>query len=116
MWRRPPILPNEIMPTISLSVPHELGQETAAERIKTVLVVLSRQYAEHVTDVEQEWQQHTLQFRFRSLGFNISGTLQSHAERVECSCQLPLAAMIMRGKIETTLREELEKLLGNVEG
>jgi len=35
-----------------------------------------------------------------------------HAERVDCLCQLALAAMIMRGKIETTLREELEKLLG----
>ena len=104
------------MPTISLSVAHALGQETAAERIKTVLVGLSRQYAEQVTDVEQEWQQHTLQFRFRSLGFKISGTLQSHAERVECSCNLPLAAMIMRGKIESTLREELEKVLGEEQG
>jgi len=99
------------MPTISLSVPHKLGQEAAAERIKDVLVRVSRQYAEHVSDVEQEWQQQTLRFRFRSLGFKISGTLEMHAERVECSCQMPLAAMIMRGKIETTLRDELEKLL-----
>ena len=104
------------MPTISLSVPHELGQAAAAERIKDVLVRVRRQYAEHVSDVEQEWHQHTLQFRFRALGFKIAGTLQSHAERVECSCQLPLAAMIMRGKIETTLREELEKLLGDADG
>ena len=99
------------MPTISLSVSHQLGKEVAAERIKDVLVRVSRQYAEHVSDVEQEWQQHTLRFRFRSLGFKISGTLEMHAERVECSCQMPLAAMMMRGKIETTLREELKKLL-----
>jgi hypothetical protein len=93
-----------------------LGQAVAAERIKDVLARVSRQYAEHVTDVEQEWQQHTLQFRFRAMGFKIAGTLQSHDESVACSCQLPLAAMIVRGKIETTLREELEKLLGGAEG
>ena len=104
------------MPTISLSVPHQLGQVAAAERIKDALERVSRQYAEHVTDVEQEWQHHTLRFRFRALGFKIAGTLALHAERVECSCQMPLAAMIMRGKIETTVREELEKLLSDVEG
>ena len=104
------------MPTIRVSVSHELGQAAAAERIEDVLVRLSRQYAEHVTDVEQQWEQHTLVFRFRSLGFKIAGTLETHAERVECSCQLPLAAMIMRGKIETTLREELTKLLCDEEG
>ena len=90
-----------------------MGQEIAAERIRDVLARVSRRYAEHVTDVEQEWRQHMLQFSFRALGFKITGTLQSYAERVECSCQMPLAAMIMRGKIEATLREELEKLLND---
>jgi len=99
------------MPSYSVSVPHNLGQEPARARVERFLDSVQRDYAAHVSNVSGEWSNNRLDFRFLASGLNVSGTLVVGEQLVEVSGPLPLAAMLFRGQIERTIRDELRRLL-----
>jgi hypothetical protein len=99
------------MPSYSVSVPHNLGQHPARERVEQFLNGVQRDYAGHVSDVSGEWDDNQLAFRFLASGLTVSGTLIVQETLVAVSGPLPFAAVLFRGRIEQTIREELQKLL-----
>jgi hypothetical protein len=99
------------MPSYSVSVPHNLGQEPARERVEQFLEGVQRDYAAHVSDVCGEWSDNQLAFRFLASGLKVSGTLVVDETLVAVTGPLPLAAVLFRGRIEQTIRDELRKLL-----
>ena len=103
------------MPGFKTEVPHQLDRETATERLKTFLEKVRQQYQGQVSNLQESWNEDTLTFAFSTYGFKISGTLTVAAGAVLLGGRLPLAAMMFKGKIEQTIRDELAKVLATSE-
>jgi putative polyhydroxyalkanoate system protein len=95
------------MPQLSMEIPHTLGREEATRRIKEQSAKVRGQ----VSDLEEQWQDHTLAFRFKALGFGVSGNLAVEDALVKINVQLPLAAAMIKGTIEQQLRQEMAGVL-----
>jgi hypothetical protein len=99
------------MASYNVRVPHALGREMALARVARFLDDVQRDYAAHMSDVEGQWSDNRLQFGFVASGLRISGTLLVEETSVHVSGPLPLAAALFRGRIEQTIRDELQRLL-----
>lgn len=99
------------MPKLSLAVSHSLTQEEAVKRIKDLLNEIKTQFAGKISDLHEEWHEHTGKFDFSAMGFPVSGTLTVKASQVEISGNLPFAAMLLKGKIETAITDRARTLL-----
>ena len=101
-----------IMPSLSISTPHGLTKEEATERLKTFFDKLKERHQDKVSNLEEQWNDNRLDYSFSTYGFNIKGDLTVEPGEVKVNGSLPFAAMMFKGKIEQTVREELEKMLG----
>jgi hypothetical protein len=90
-----------------MQISHSLGREEATRRIKEQLAKVG----ELVSDMDQQWQDHTLTFRFKAMGFGVEGTLVVEDAVVKIDVKLPLAAAMIKGMIEQRLRQEVAGLL-----
>jgi len=100
------------MASFHVSVPHAIGREAALVRVQRFLDDVRQDYAAHIGDVRGEWRENRLEFGFSATGLPVSGTLVVEDAAVQVTGPLPLAALFFRGRIEQTIRQELEKLLG----
>lgn len=100
------------MPKIELNIPHKLTQSEALTRIQTFLPQLKAQHSDKIKDLEESWNGSTGEFSFKILGFKVSGTLQVGEDFVLIKGELPFAALLFKGQIEETIKEEAIKLLG----
>jgi hypothetical protein len=101
------------MPAYRVSVPHAVGREVALERVRQFLDDVRREHADKVSDVRGQWSENRLDFAFSTIGLGIQGTLVVEEEIVQVFGPLPLAAAFFRGRIEQTIRQQLESLLGS---
>ncbi len=99
------------MPKLNLAVSHSLTQDEALKRIKNLLSDVKTQFADKISDVHEEWDGNVGKFNFSAMGFPVSGTLTVKTSQVEISGHLPFAAILFKGKIESTIRERAETLL-----
>lgn len=99
------------MPKISLSVSHRLPQEEALNRIKKLLGEVKQQFADKISNMHESWNGNTGKFSFLAMGFAVSGILIVKSSEIELTGNLPFAATLFKGKIESTIRERAEILL-----
>jgi hypothetical protein len=99
------------MPKLKIIVPHQLTQEEALRRTRGLLDEVKKQFADKISNVCEEWEGNNCKFSFSAMGLPTSGTLTVKPSEVELSGNLPLAAALLRTKIESTIRERAEKLL-----
>jgi putative polyhydroxyalkanoate system protein len=99
------------MPKMSVSVPHALGQEVAAERLKGFLGKIKEKYQSQVSNLEESWAGNTLNFGFTTFGFPIKGAVAVDQSDVKLDGEIPFAAMMFKGKIEQEIKDQLNKLL-----
>jgi hypothetical protein len=90
-----------------MQVPHTLDRDEATRRLKEQ----AAKARDQVTDLEEQWNDHTLTFRFKAKGFGVSGTMAVEPAAVNIDVNLPLAAMLVKGMIEQKLREEIASVL-----
>ena len=95
------------MPRLSMQVPHSLGREEAERRLTENL----GKFRDQVTDLQEQWQDHTLTFHFKAMGFPVGGTLAVEGALVKIDVDLPLAAMMIKGMIEQRLGQEARAIL-----
>jgi len=95
------------MPRLSMQIPHALGREEATRRIKEQIPKVQG----HVTDLNEQWQDHTLTFQFNAMGFKVGGTLAVEDAAANLDLDLPLAALMVKGMIEQRVRQELGTVL-----
>jgi hypothetical protein len=100
------------MPQMKVSVDHELAPEEAVKRLRAFLEIIKQAYGHQVSQLEESWEERTASFSFKAMGFKTSGTIEADHKEVRVVGQLPLAAVMFRGKIEETLRTNLTKALG----
>jgi hypothetical protein len=61
--------------------------------------------------LEETWTDNRLDFAFKTYGFHIKGRMVVEPAEVQFEGQLPFAAMMFKGKIEQTLRDEITRVL-----
>jgi hypothetical protein len=99
------------MPSLKLEFPHNLGQQEAIDRLKTLLTKVKNKYQDQVSDLQESWTDNTLTFGFSTYGFKIGGNVVVEPDEVKLDGQIPFAAMMFKGKIESALRDQLAKEL-----
>ena len=99
------------MPAFGTSIPHNLGQQQATEKLQHFLEQVRERYADQLSEMRGDWTEERLEFAFKTMGMAVEGTLIVEEVAVHVNGKLPLAAALFRGRIEQTIRAELEKLL-----
>ena len=100
------------MPAFGTSVPHNLGRARATELLQQFLEQVRTKYGDQLSDMRGDWTEQGLDFAFKTMGMSITGNLKVEDSRVDVNGNLPLAASLFRGRIEESIRGELQKLLG----
>lgn len=99
------------MPQFNVSVPHELSKEEARSRLERFAELLEQKFQNQVSDLHQNWEGDALQFRFKTYGIQLEGDIRVEDKALNLVGQLPFAAMMFRGKIESEIREQLERIV-----
>ena len=90
--------------TRSAARPHWIGSSGFLDDMR-------QNYAAYISDVHGKWSENRLDFGLSATGLPVQGTLVVEDNAVHVTGPLPFAALLFRGKIEQTIRQELEKLL-----
>ena len=98
------------MPKFSLEIPHNLSAEEAKSRLERFAESMHERFADKVSDLQQSWNGDTLAFGFKTFGIKVAGEIESAKEKLLVRGDLPLTAMMFKGKIES----EMKQLLGRV--
>ena len=101
------------MPRITLEVPHSLGLEEAMRRLKDKFAAAKAEHHGHVSQLREEWRDHTLSFALQAMGMGVSGTVAVGPDQVKVDADLPFAAAFFKGAIEQRLRQEVGVLLAS---
>ena len=100
------------MSLLTVTVQHLLGQEEATRRLKVKRDEIQSKHTYTVTDLRENWTSpHSMDFGFKVLGFSLTGSVTSDENAVTIAVELPVAAMMLRGSIESEIRKELTQVL-----
>lgn len=100
------------MPKIDMSVPHSLTQEEAKKRISHLIEDSKTRFAGKVNNVSESWSGYVDSFSFEAMGFSVSGKLDVQPAQVRILIELPWAAAMLKGRIESEIRNQAQQLLG----
>lgn len=100
------------MPQMLITKPHALGQEEATRRLNVKAEQIKEKHQYDVRElVETRPDPNTLVFSAKILGFAVSGTCESRPDEVVMNLDLPVAAMVVWGMIESQIHTELAAVL-----
>ena len=99
------------MAKLSVAVPHSLSKEEAAERLQNRFLQLREQHGNHVQDFQGQWEGDRLRCSFSTLGVNVRAAVTVEPSQVTIDTELPMLAMMFKGKIEQEIRSELGQVL-----
>jgi hypothetical protein len=100
------------MPQFNIEVPHPLSKQEAHSRLEQFAARLQQKFQDQVSDLEQSWEDDTLKFRFKTYGITLQGGITVEEHALKLNGELPFSAMMFRSKIESAIREQLERLVG----
>jgi hypothetical protein len=95
------------VPKINFEIPHSLSAEEARGKLERFTESLPQ---DQVSDLEQSWSDNTLTFGFKTFGIKIAGNLTAADQRLLVDIELPFSAMMFKGKIESEVKKQLERL------
>ena len=99
------------MPKFSVTVPHNLPHEEVVSRLEQFEHILRQKFKDSVSDLEQKWEGDDVVFRFKSFGMAIAGKIRILDKQLAVEGDLPFTAMMFKGKIESAVREQLDRLM-----
>jgi hypothetical protein len=99
------------MAQLKMEMPHKLGSDEAARRLKDKFSEVYVKFGSQVSDIKEDWVDHTLNFGFKTMGMGISGIIKVEDSAVNLTAELPLAAAFFKSAIEDRIRQELGGLL-----
>lgn len=100
-----------IMPKFGVRVPHTLTKDEARSRLERFIEMLESKFANQVSDISQSWEGDTLKFHLKTYGIALDGGITVADNELNLAGDLPFAAMMFKGKIESQIREQLERLV-----
>ncbi len=100
------------MPKFNVAVDHDLKRAVVVEKLKGFSEKVRQASTVELTDVKEDWDEDgNLAFSFKAMGMKISGRLETSDTQVMVAGELPFAAAIFRGAIETQIREKVDEAL-----
>ena len=99
------------MPSFSVDVPHTLDQQAAVARLSGLMNALQTKYKDVASDIQGSWAENVLKFSLKVMGFTVSGKVTVQDKLAKVEGQLPLAAAMFRGRIEESIKSEMQKEL-----
>lgn len=99
------------MPSLSLTIPHTIGQEEALTRMKHESKAALEAFGDRVKDVKEEWNDNRVDFSFSAMSFSVEGNMQVNHDNVAVNAKIPMAAFMFKGMIEQRLRERFGEVL-----
>jgi len=100
------------MPVLKIKAKHSLAPEEAASRIKKRISEEVEKQAQYVTELkENAIEPNKSEYSCKVYGFNLSGSLFAGPDEVAVEVNLPFAAMIMKGMIESQIQNALDNAL-----
>ena len=100
------------MPKYNVSVPHHSNREEVIGKLRGFADSVRKDAGFDLTDVVEDWDDDgNLNFSFKAMGMTISGTVTTTDADVTVAGNLPLAAAMFRGTIETQFREKIQEAL-----
>jgi len=100
------------VPKINFDVPHSLSADDAKEKLQKFMEAIQTKFKDQVSDLEQSWEGNDLSFGFKTFGIKIAGKISVLEDKLTVDGDLPFSAMMFKGKIESEIRGQLEKLMG----
>jgi putative polyhydroxyalkanoic acid system protein len=100
------------MPKFHLTVPHPLSQQDATQKLTKFVDLLRSRYQDKLSGLEESWDANILSFGFTTFGIQVAGKITVNDHSLDVDGDLPFAAMMFKSKIESTIRDELTKLMG----
>ena len=94
-----------------MTLPHQLTQEEALKRIQSHFGEIKNDFGDKISNLQEEWKEYTGTFSFSFMGFSVSGIMSVNPSEVKLSGSLPLVATLLKGKLESTIRERAKTLL-----
>ena len=94
-----------------VSVPHQLSQEEALDRIKSLVEDLKAQYGNQVSNVSENWHDNSCDFSLKMKMFKISGTMEVNDSTAEIRGSMPPGTGRFEGKAKALIEERAKKLL-----
>jgi hypothetical protein len=99
------------MPKINLTVPHQLGQDEAKNRLSKLIAETRGQFGDKVTDLHEEWTGYIDTFSFRTMGMAVAGRLEVQPAGLLVDVNLPWAALPFKCRIESEIVKHARELL-----
>jgi putative polyhydroxyalkanoate system protein len=99
------------MPKLSVSVPHNLTQQEATQRLQNRLQELQQQHGDRVQGLESQWDENRLKCSFSTMGVNVRAEITVEPSQVTIDTELPMIALMFKGLIEQQIRNELGQAL-----
>jgi hypothetical protein len=89
-----------------VSIPHHLGREEAARRIKSGLTAARTNYSSLLTIHEETWSGDRLAFNLSALGQSAVGFIDVAEDHVRLEVQLPWLLAVVAEKLTPAIRKE----------
>lgn len=99
------------MSKMKVSVPHNLTIDDAKQRLENFVGILKQEYGSNLDDIREDWQGNRGTFSFKAMGMSVEGNVFVEPKEVFIEGDLPMAALPFKGKIESTIKDQLKTLL-----
>jgi Putative polyhydroxyalkanoic acid system protein (PHA_gran_rgn) len=97
--------------TITVTVPHTLGVETAKKRLAERLEELRRDYVDKVAHSEVSWAGDVATIRVAAIGQQASALITVLADQVRIDIELPWALAVIAGKVRDVVSRNANDVL-----
>jgi putative polyhydroxyalkanoate system protein len=101
------------MPKFGATVPHKLTKDEARSRLERLAEAIGKKYEGKVSDLSQSWDGDTLNFSAKTFGIQLKGAITVADHELKLDGELPFAAMMFKGKIESDFKEQLERIVAS---
>lgn len=99
------------MSTITISVPHKLGVETAKKRVNDQLIKLQQEYVAKVGHSEITWVGDVANIKVSALGQNATAEVAVLADAVRIDIHLPMLLSMLGGKVKELVTQRANDTL-----
>ncbi|MEO2048494.1 MAG: polyhydroxyalkanoic acid system family protein [Pirellulales bacterium] len=99
------------MPKLNFKVPHSQSSEDARHRLEHFTDGLKSKFQGQMSDFSESWNDNCLSFGFKTFGIRIAGEIAINDTDLDVCCELPLTAMMFKGKIESEVQQQLGRLM-----
>jgi hypothetical protein len=97
--------------TISLSLPHDLGEEEVKRRLASGIADLRTKHPTYLRGAQETWNGNTMEFRASALGQTMTGRVQVEPKQVHIHVDLPLVLAMLASKLLPQIEAEGRKML-----